>query len=46
MIGYKQARTLDYNNIVIVKLDIPDYAKIVHVKTYGCARDFYYCDLE
>jgi len=44
MIGYKQAYTLGYENIVIVKLFIPEDAKITRVKEYGCAKDFYFCD--
>lgn len=44
MIGYKQAYTLGYENVVIVKLDIPDDAKIGHVRQYGCTKDFYLCD--
>lgn len=44
MIGYKQAYTLGYENIVIVKLFIPEDAKITHVKEYGCTKDFYFCD--
>ena len=44
MNGYKQAYTLDYNNVVIVELDIPDDAKVIHTKTYGLAKDLYRCD--
>ena len=44
MIGWKQAYTLGYENVVLVKLDIPDDAKVAHVRQYGCTKDFYYCD--
>ena len=44
MIGWKQGYTIGYENVVIIKLEIPDDAKVVHVKQYGCTKDFYYCD--
>ena len=44
MIGWKQGYTLGYENIVLIKLEIPDDAKVVHVKQYGTTKDFYYCD--
>ena len=44
MNGYKKAYTIDYNNVVIVKLDIPDEAKVIHTKAYGLTKDLYRCD--
>lgn len=44
MTGWKQAYTLNYENIVLVKLDIPDDAKLRHVKKYGLTNDSYLCN--
>ena len=44
MIGYKQAYTINHENIVLVKLDIPDELNIHHIKQYGDTKDFYYCN--
>lgn len=44
MIGWKQAYTVGYDNIVLVKLEIPDDAKVGHVDKYGDTEDIYYAD--
>lgn len=44
MIGWKQAYTTDLCNIVLVKLEIPEDAKVKHVERYGETKDFYRCD--
>lgn len=44
MIGWKQAYTVGYENIVLVKLEIPDDAKVGHINKYGYTKDIYFAD--
>lgn len=44
MLAWKQAYTMDLENIVLVKLDIPDDARVCHVSKGEMQCDRYRCD--
>ncbi|MCR5561114.1 MAG: DUF5758 domain-containing protein [Bacteroidales bacterium] len=44
MIAWKQAQTLDLENIVLVKLDIPSDARVCHIPKGRMQCDRYRCD--
>jgi len=44
MIGWKQAYTSGYENLVIVELDIPQDAKVEYIGKYGDTDGIYLCD--